>query len=192
MPVDLKSRLLGIPKEAATTSLGHKWAWRLVPIAAAIVVLAVFFGFRRGPFQPSVSLADYRAEMVSFIRIDPALEVETPQLSRITTFLENAGAPSRLHLPQKLLQLQHPRGCRILHFRGQNVALISFGRAEGDLVHLFVVNRAALPHLPESDKALRYQAEGDWMTGTWVEGDQAYLLTVEGDRARLEKYLAGS
>lgn len=186
VPGDLKSRLLEIPK---VTSFPRTWARRLLPIAALVIALAVFFGSWRGLFQPSVSLADYRAEMVSFIRIDPVLEVETPELAQITGFLEKAGAPSRLRLPQKLPEALPPLGCRILHFRGQHVTLICFGRDEGELVHLFVVNRAALPLLRESDKAIQYRAEGEWMTATWVEDEQAYLLTVEGDRAKLEKYL---
>ncbi len=189
VPGDLKSRLLEIPK---VTSFPRTWVRRLLPIAALLIALAVFFGSWRGLFQPSVSLADYRAEMVSFIRIDPVLEMEAPDLSRITGFLESAGAPSRLRLPQKLPQVLPPLGCRILHFRGQHVTLICFGREEGDLVHLFVVNRAVLPRLRESDKAIQYRAEGEWMTATWVEGEQAYLLTVEGDRAKLEKYLTSS
>lgn len=190
VPSDLKARLLRI--KPARIPLPPSGTRKLALLTAAIAVLAVFFGSWRGPFQPSVSLADYREEMVSFIRIDPVLEMETPQLARITAFLKNAGAPSRLNLPHKLLQMQHPLGCRLLRFRGQDVALICFGREQGQLVHLFVVHQEALAHLRESDKALHYKAEGDWMTATWIEGDQAYLITVEGDRAKLEKYLTKS
>lgn len=190
VPGDLKSRLLSLQKTVTPSRVSR--TRKLALLAAAIVVLAVFFGSWQGPFQPAVSLADYRDEMVSFIRIDPFLEMETPELSRITAFLKNAGAPSRLDLPQKLPRMQHPLGCRILRFRGQDVTLVCFGREQGELVHLFIVNRAALSHLRKRDKALRYQAVGAWMTATWIDGDQAYLITVEGDRAKLEKYLSSS
>ncbi len=189
VPADLKKRLTAWEKRTARRS---NWNRATMLAAACLVALAILFGSWRQPFQPAVSLADYRDEMVSFIRVDPFLEMETPQLSRISAFLQTAGAPSELDLPQKLQQIQHPLGCRILRFRGQDVALVCFGREQGDLVHLFVVNRSALPRLRESDKALQYQAEGEWMTATWVHGDQAYLLTVEGDRAKLEKYLTSS
>lgn len=189
-PADLKARLLNLPRAVIPSSA--RWTRKLTLVAAAIVVLTVYFSSWQGPFQPAVSLGDYRDEMVSFIRIDPVLEMETPQLSRITAFLKKAGAPSRLDLPQKLQQMQHPLGCRTLRFRGQDVTLICFGREQAELIHLFVVRRAALSHLRESDKALRYQTVGEWMTATWVEGDQAYLITVEGDRAKLEKYLSSS
>lgn len=189
VPADLKTRVAAWEERASRrTSLN-----RITMLAAAsIVALATLFGSWRGPFQPAVSLADYRDEMVSFIKLDPFLEMETPQLSSIAAYLRNAGAPSQLDLPQKLEQTQHPLGCRIFRFRGQEVALICFGREQGDLVHLFVVNRAALSHLSGSDQALRYQAVGEWMTATWIQGDQAYLITVQGDRAKLEKYLTSS
>ncbi len=190
VPNELKPRLLDLRRTVIHSSA--RWTRKVPLVAAAIVVLTVYFSSWQGPFQPAASIADYRDEMVSFIRIDPFLEMETPHLSRITAFLKNAGAPSRLNFPQKLPQMQHPLGCRILRFRGQDVALICFGREQGELIHLFVVHRAAFSHLRESDKALRYQAVGEWMTATWIEGDQAYLITVEGDRAKLEKYLSSS
>lgn len=189
VPPDLKKRITAWEKRGSRRS---SWNRAAMLAAACIVALAVLFGSWRGPFQPAVSLADYRDEMVSFIRIDPSLDMNTSDLSRISTFLENGGAPSQLKFPEKLEQTQHLLGCRILRFRGHDVALVCFGREQGELIHVFVVDRAAMSDLRERDKVLHYQKVGAWMTASWVEGNQAYLLTVEGDRAKLEKYLTSS
>ncbi len=189
VPGGLKSRLL--ETQPSAIPMRSTRARKITLLAAAIALLAVLFSSWRGPFQPAVSLADYRDEMVGFIKVTPALELKTNELSHITAFLEKTGAPSRWNLPQKLQEME-PIGCRTLRFHRRDVALVCFRRQDDRLVHLFVVNRTALPHLRSDRGAPQYQAQGDWMTAAWMEGDQAYLLTTQGDRALLEKYLSSS
>ena len=128
--------------------------------------------------------------MVGFIKVDPSLEMKSPDMAQVNDWLQKKRAPSALALPKKLKGLE-AIGCRTLRFRGQDVALICFKRKEGGLLHLFVVSRAALPGLKKSGGP-QIAAEGEWMTAVWAEGDQAYLMTVQGDRATLEKYLSNS
>lgn len=184
-PADLRSRLLG--QHRPVVQAYHGWGRKLSLLAAAIVVLAVLFGSWRGPFQPAVSLADYRDEMVSFIKVDPSLAFETSDLSSINSYLEKTGAPAPLDLPPGLLKTA-PAGCRTLRFRGHDVSLVCFSRGSGKYMHLFVVDRSAFPRLRKGEER-EFRQEGDWMTAMWMEGDQSYLLAVEGDQATLEKYL---
>lgn len=189
LPAGLKERLSSSRELRSVPR--RNWSRPILLLAACIVVLAVFFSSWRGPFQPSVSLADYRDEMVAFIKVDPTLELETKQLARVSSFLTKTGAPSRFEIPKKLQEME-PVGCRTLRFRGQDVALICFRREEGGLVHLFVVDRKAFPQLRSGSSSPHYEAEGKWMTAAWVEGDQAYLIMAQGDHALLEKYLSTS
>lgn len=182
----LKARLLR-PPEAVVRS---PWVRRIALIAAAIVLLAVLLSPWRGPFQPAASLADYRDEMVGFIKVAPTLELKTKQVAEIRTFLDKAGAPARFALPAKLENLE-PVGCRTLRFHGNDVTLVCFKREDGKLLHLFAVNRAALPQVPRGAHP-DYAAEGEWMTAAWSQGDQVLLMTVQGDRAAMEKYLTTS
>lgn len=188
VPSGLKARLLA--RRETVIPYRTTWGRKLALLAAVVAILAVLFSSWRGPFQPAVSLADYRDEMVGFIKVAPALELETKQLSGITAFLEKAGAPARFAIPEKIENLE-PVGCRTLRFRGNDVTLVCFKREDGKLLHLFVVNRAALPHFSR-DGDRNYSAQGEWMTAAWAEGDQAFLMTVQGDRTALEKYLTTS
>lgn len=185
VPSMLKARLLS--QENPPLMRQTAWRRRILLAAAAIVALAVMFGSWRGPFQPAISFADYRDEMVSFVKVDPALELRSNELSHVRDYLAKSGAPSQFQIPKQLREMQ-PIGCRSLRFRGHDVSLVCFRRGEGKLLHLFVVNRAAVPNLRASAEP-QFSPEGEWMTAAWIEGDQAYLVTTEGDRAKLEKYI---
>lgn len=186
VPRDLKTQLTAWEKRAVRRS---SWNRGVMLAAASIVALAVLFSSWRGPFQPAASLAEYRDEMVSFVKLDPPLELKSPQLPRLTEFLKETGAPSQIDIPQGLHQLP-ATGCRTLRFRGQDVALICFKRETGDLIHLFVVDRNAFPKWRSSSgKNPQFAAEGNWTTATWSDEEHTYLLTAKGTRETLERYL---
>ena len=188
VPVGLKDRILGGTKE---TIIRHSfWPRRIALAAAAIVILGVFFSSWRGPFAPNVSLADYRGEMISFIKLPPPLELESADLDRIQKWLGKQEAPIGATTPPGLSSLD-PVGCRVLAFRGHKVTLVCFRRGPGKLAHLFVVDRAVLAKLPKLTTPL-FGQEGEWMTAAWQDGNHAYILGVQGDRALLEHYLKGS
>ncbi|MBA3386995.1 MAG: hypothetical protein H0T95_10335 [Chthoniobacterales bacterium] len=135
-------------------------------------------------------MADYRDEMVSFVKVAPSLEMESSDMGRLKQFLAKAEAPAQFTVPRKL-QNYDPIGCRVLRFRGQDVSLVCFKLGDDKLAHLFVTNpktvrtggRVADPVFAEED---------GWMTATWTEDGQAYLLAVKGDRAAAEKFLGTS
>ncbi|PZR71003.1 MAG: hypothetical protein DLM73_16815 [Chthoniobacterales bacterium] len=186
LPAGLKARLISRPTLPARPR--PAWTRAALLAAACLVALAVLFGSWRGPFQPAVSLADYRDEMVGFIKVDPNLEMKSPDLAQVTDWLQKNRAPSRLNLPKNLQGLE-PIGCRTLRFRGRDVALICFKRKEGSLLHLFVIDRAALPEMAKSSGP-EISREGNWMAAGWGDGDEFYLITVQGDRQAIEAYLS--
>ncbi len=184
VPADLRTRLTAWEQRAVRRTSRNRATMLL---AASIVAAAVMFSSWRGPFQPQVSLGDFREEMVSFIKLDPSLELESGPLTRVQEFLAQAKAPAQWTLPEKLKPLE-PLGCRVLRFRGRNVSLVCFARTEEKLIHLFVIDAAALPR---SD-APEFAQEGEWITVTWTQGDHAFLMTLQGDRALAEKYISSS
>lgn len=188
VPPGLRERLT---PPRTSSAFAHRRGWRRVALlaAAAVVALAVIFSSWQGPFQPANSAAEYRDEMVSFIKVAPNLEMQSRDLSTLKEFLAKTGAPASLELPEKLRTLE-PVGCRVLRFRGHDVSLLCFNRGKGRLVHLFIVPAAALPRDGESG-APSFAAEGEWMTAAWVEGGETYLMTVQGDRDTARSYLVG-
>lgn len=164
-----------------------RWPRRVASLAAAIIILLVFFSSWRGLFQPTASLGDFRSEMVSFVKLTPPLELEATKLDRIQDWLKQVAAPAEVSVPPGLAALQ-PIGCRVLLFRGEKVTLICFRRGEGKLAHLFVVDRAALPALRLGNKRT-FAQEGNWMTASWQKDGRLYLLATQGDRKLLKHYL---
>ncbi len=188
VPAGLKERVMPGPVRRSVAR--PAWSRAILAAAAVIVALAAMFSSWQGPFSPAVSLAEYRDEMVSFIELDPTLAVESAEMPRIKEFLAQQNAPSDWQVPASL-QSAEALGCRVLRFRGYDVSLICF-EAEGKrLLHLFVVNSAALPRSGTSAQP-EFTAEGHWMTATWRDEKHVYILTTEGDRAALEKFIGTS
>ena len=196
VPRDLKTRILAHDARTLAPSESHTavrsgWSRGLLLAAASIVALAVMFSSWRGAFQPAVSLADYRDEMVSFVRLDPPLEVESAQLSRLTAFLKEKGVPSQINFPDKLQRLD-PAGCRRLRFRGHDVSLICFKRGDGELVHLFAIDRKALARATGSRAEPELVSEENFAAASWIEGDYVYLLATKGSPEALQRYVGTS
>jgi hypothetical protein len=156
---------------------------------AAVVVLIVFFSSWHGPFQPAVSLADFRGEMLSFVKLPPPMELESSNLEHIQNWLAKAAAPTDVFIPPGLATLD-PIGCRVLFFRGQRVTLICFRRSGKNLAHLLVVDRGVLPKLRTIRNPI-FAPDGSWMTASWQRDNRIYLLATQGDRALLEHYIHG-
>lgn len=190
VPQDLETRLLA-PAARNIIPLPSPWIRRIgLAAAAAVVALLVFFSSWHGPLQPAVSLADFRSEMVGFVKLPPPLELETSHLARIEGWLEKERAPVPAFIPRGLSSLA-PIGCRILTFRRREVTLICFQRSRGRLAHLLVVDSALLPGLSSIEKPA-FAQEGEWMTAAWQKGNRTYLLAAQGDRELLESYLRES
>lgn len=185
IPPGLKARIAAVRELAITRRLrrSRNIGWTV----AAITVLFVLFSSFHGAFTPAASLADFRAEMVSFINVPPPLELESSRLPRIQSWLDSAGAPASVSVPPGLQALE-PVGCRVLSFRGHKVTLICFRRGGARLVHLLVVDRADLSGLRRDGKTI-FGREGEWMTAAWRNGSRCCLLAVQGDRELLERYL---
>ena len=185
-PFGLKTRILANATPVAT----RQWSWtaRFALAAAALFLLAQVIGLWRTQSEKTRTLAHYQQEMVSFIKLDPPLEVESHDLAKMQTWLSQENAPSKMDLPRRLATLQ-PVGCRVLRFRDHKVTLLCFKRGGDNLAHLFVVDRAALPKLKPGAKPV-FAGEGEWMTASWAKEDDAYMLVTRGDRDTLLRYLS--
>ena len=184
-PFGLKTRILASARPVAT----RQWSWtaRLSLAAAALILLAQIIGLWHTQSQKTRMLAHYQQEMVSFIKLDPPLDVESHDLAKMQTWLGQENAPSQMNLPPRLAALQ-PVGCRVLWFRDHKVTLLCFQRGGDNLAHLFVIDRAALPKLKPGAKPA-FAGEGEWMTASWATEDHAYMLVTRGDHDTLLRYL---
>lgn len=143
------------------------------------------------PTKELASLEDFRAEMVSFVRLAPPLDYESRDPDKLRDYLIREQGPGDMHVPTGLQQLPG-MGCRILSFRGHRVALMCFLRKNGQLVHLIVVDKNAMAAFDGTRDKPQEKPEGPWATAAWTEGDLAYMAAVKGDAELLQSYLRGS
>lgn len=184
-PFGLKTRILAQARAPAPSS-ASRWTVGLATLAALLFLLAQVVSLWRNTTPASAALPDYAREMVSFIQLDPPLEMKSSDLGAIKNWLARKETFS-VEIPPDLAALQ-PVGCRILSFRGHDVTLICFHREGNQLAHLFVVDRAALPKLKPGGGPV-FSAEGEWTTASWAGKDHAYMIAVKGDRAAVQRYL---
>jgi len=184
-PFGLKTRILA-RATAPPTSRYARWIVGLAGVAALLFLFSQVAEVWRSAVPESAVLSAYANEMVSFIKVPPSLEMESANLDRIKGWLTQKEAVVP-HIPPNLAALA-PVGCRILSFRQHDVTLICFHRETGTVAHLFVVDRSALPGVKAGD-AVIFQREGEWMTATWAEKDQVYMIAVQGGETAVQSYL---
>ncbi|MGI8889366.1 MAG: hypothetical protein ACR2G0_01085 [Chthoniobacterales bacterium] len=184
-PFGLKTRILA---QGNAKPVPQPWSWvvKLAGVAALLFLLVQVANLVRAPSQPSVRMADFASEMVSFIRISPRLEMSGDNLGTIEKWLSQKNMPP-MDVPRNVAALE-PVGCRILSFRAQKVTLICFQRADDGLAHLFVVNRSAMPEMKPGGKPV-FAQEGEWATASWVDKDSVYMVTVKGGTETVKKFL---
>lgn len=184
-PFGLKTRILA---NAAPPRglLQQSWAIKLAAIAALLFLVAQVAGLFRTFSSAPAGVPDYAREMVSFIQLNPPLEMMSSDLGAIQGWLAKADLQP-VAVPPRLAGLQ-PVGCRVLSFRGHDVGLICFQREGNRLAHLFVVDRAAMPQLKSGEAPVYAEAKG-WSTATWMENGRVYMIAAQGERAAVQQYL---
>lgn len=183
-PFGLKTRILANATPATVTR--WRWAPSLAAIAAALFLLAQIISVWRSFAGPhSGSLSDYQKEMMSFVELQPPLEMESLTIKPIEQWLVNRKAPLG-EIPPGVAAVE-TMGCRILSFRSHPVSLICFCHGK-TVAHLFLVDRAALPMLKPNAEPI-FRQERDWTTVSWAGNHYAHMLAVHGDRAAAGHYL---
>src|SRR5439155_19979419 len=117
IPAGLQTRIMSIARERIRQR--SLWPRHIGRTAAAIAVLAVLFSSWRGLFQPAVSVADFRSEMVSFIRLTPSLDLESRE----------AGADPNLAEPHRRAS-RSVDSARIVGARTSRMPYALFSRAK--------------------------------------------------------------
>ena len=160
---------------------------------AAVVAVVGLLRFTSFPTGSADSFTAYRARMVRTALRLYGMDLETPDLKAVQTFLRGKAAPADYTLPPALQSAQTV-GCAALTWQGKPVSMICFrtGRplpsgAKADL-WLFVVNQDSV-HPPSSEAMLQAVKVNKLTTRVWQQGDNVYLLAVEGSPGYLQTYL---
>jgi hypothetical protein len=186
-PLGLRTRILALHQPPQSPATSWNLAAILAVVAAVLFLCAQLLSlFRTTRSTDSASVSNYATEMVSFVRMPPPLDMMTENLGALQGWLTKKQTPP-INVPQHLRALR-PVGCRLLSFRGHDVALICFRRDPNHLAHFFTIDRAALPQIRAGQPPV-FSTVGEWTTASWAEGNRVYLIAVQGDEEAVKHYL---
>ena len=183
VPFGLKTRILA--NMAPPTAWKSRWVAALATAAAALFLFTLLVSLWRGSGQHSGALSDYEQEMMSFVKLQPPLEMESLEIGPIKQWIAERKAPLA-EIPPGIAAVES-MGCRILSFRGNPVTLICFCHGQ-TVAHLLMVDRAALPALKPGNPPV-LTSQGDWSVATWADQHYAFMLAVHDKPAAAQRYL---
>ncbi len=186
VPVDLRESILaGVKVSRPLRSPLVRWS-----IAAALISMAIL-GSLIWHNTRSAHLAGWQSQALdvvsSLVRNESSFDVQSHNADELLAWLRANHAPAAQTLPQNLDKLASV-GCKTFSWNGKPVSVICFMRPDGGLIHLVTIRTSA-----ESDRELKRQPrimqQDHWAMATWREGDNVYMLALQGPRDQLRAYL---
>ena len=180
-PADLKARLSVAPKRLQPPASWRRGRWMA---AAAAVLLLLALAVTLLPRTPD-RFADYRSRMVRTVLREYRMDIRTNEMPKVRRFLKSEGRPSDYMLTPGLEKLQLT-GAGLLQWRGNPVSMVCFDRGDGQMLFLFVMNKAAVKDSPPPE--LQSVQVKKLLTLSWTRGDYAYVLAGPGEPEFSRKY----
>jgi hypothetical protein len=169
-PAELKARILAARKLVRPPVWWRSPVW--LGAAAALVLVIGLASVLFTPRRPD-RFADFEGRMVRTVLREYRMDVVTNDMRQVRSFLAASGAPADYTVPVRLEQLPLT-GAGLLRWRSRPVSMVCFDHGGGQMLFLFVMDRAAVkdppPATPRLDQANKLQ------TASWSQGDRAYLL----------------
>ncbi|MGB0744582.1 MAG: hypothetical protein ACPGSB_08650 [Opitutales bacterium] len=102
----------------------------------------------------------------------------------LQSYLASVGAPSPQKIPASI-ESAPSLGCFTLDYNGVKLGMICF--KESDVIHLITARKIdCTRHI--SEEPAFYEIGGQAFK-VWIEGDQVYILSVEGSKEKLPKFI---
>lgn len=140
---------------------------------AAALVLMIGLSTLWFPFKKEYDHTVYTAEMADFLshKLD-GLEIYSHELVDIQRYLREAGLDGDIVIPAGLHNLTGI-GCRILAWKGQEIALICFRQEDDKVIHLLVMEENVFPQIGETPQFAKVDT---WTMAIWNRDSKHYLL----------------
>jgi hypothetical protein len=189
VPPDLRESILAGAKVSRPVRWPRpftKWA-----IAAALISMAILGSLIWWETRPA-HLAGWQSQALdvisSLVRQESSFDAQSRNAGDLVNWLHANHAPAAEKLPPSLEKLQS-LGCKTFSWGETPVSVICFMRPDGGLIHL--VSTTATPATNQFEKVEpTLVRQGNWTTATWREGDQIYMLALEGSPDQLRPYVS--
>jgi len=186
VPADLRSRILA----GGRVSRPVPWLLprRLWAIAAMVILFAgigLLYSMRNRPDKWEDRSIAAVSEILSGRE---KFDAESPHVADLQQWLHKAGSPGAgAALPDRLRSLAS-LGCKTVAWKGHPISIICFHGPGGELVHLAMMDRAALDSPPPLGHP-EYETRDGWRMACWSQGDLAMMLVTRAPESQLRAIL---
>jgi anti-sigma factor RsiW len=183
---DLRTRILA----GGRVSRPVPWfsARRLWAIAALITLFAGLGLWYSGGARPDPDgwKSQTIATVSSLLSGQTKFDVESPSVADLQQWLHANGSPDST-LPDALRRLASA-GCKTIMWNGHPISIICFHGPGGEMVHLAMVDRAALSSPPPEGHP-EFATRDGWRMASWSQGDVAMMLITRAQESQLRTLL---
>lgn len=188
IPADLRSRILAggrLSRPAPWLSARRLWA------IAAMTMLFAGLGFL---YLVESRAASDQWEDQAFAALSKLVagqekfDAQSPSVAVLEQWLHSNGSPSATALPSGLRRLAS-LGCKTIAWHGHPISIICFHGPGGELVHLAMMNRAALVNPPPAGHPV-YSTRDGWRLASWSQGEMAMMLITKAPESQLRALLS--
>ena len=186
-----------ISEQAAKTRAASRRE-KLVTVLAVLAIIASLgivggFVLPHKMTAPGPTLANFKVQMSYVALSGYSMDLLTKDSDQIQSYLAKNQAPADYTLPAGLQKVAVV-GCDIQSWQGAKASMICFQTGahlpagqKSDL-WLFVVDRAAVKDSADITGTQFATANG-FTTATWTQGNNLYVLGVQGDESTIKKFL---
>jgi hypothetical protein len=185
VPGELMTQLLAARKIIPVRAWWEQPAW--VSLAACLMLILGLSGWLlHSAGQPRFT------EFRTFVA-DSAAQLEhldhlSPNLVEVRQWLQDRNAPSDFMVPAGL-EGTPSIGCRKFSWNGRSISLVCFKIDNVGTVHLFVMNRSNLRHVPAGANPEFAVSNGGVATASWSNDQRVYVLAGKMDEKELRRLL---
>lgn len=189
VPADLRSRILAGGRVSRPVSwLSARRLWAIAAMVTLFAGLGLWFAVGTG--APSEQWESHAlAGLTELVAGREEFDAMSPRVTDLQQWLGLHGSPSTgaAALPARLRGLAS-LGCKTLMWHGHPISIICFHGPGGEMVHLAMVDRAALESPPPDGHPVFEEKEG-WRIASWSQDGLSMMLVTKAPQSQLRALL---
>lgn len=180
-PADLKERILSGERLPSPPSRQHHWLLASLSLAA-VIAMAAYVDLVPKNRSREKQLAEWQTaaldELGNLVGGKDPFDHVSASPAELQKWLASASAPSPEELPGAL-EKAASLGCKTIYINHIPVSIICFHATPKQLAHLVTAPEKSLTN-PPPENGPAYTQKGEWMTASWSEHGQSFMLVMRG------------